>query len=424
MPVNGKVAVMFSEAMDPATLTTNTLTLTSPDGVRLAGSVALSADRLTAVFAPAVTLSGLTVYSAQLDRGLRSQRGVQLASSTSWRFTTGAVADTTAPHVLSTGPANGQLGVAQSSVLSATFDESMDPLTINGDTFTVRDGQGILVAGTVRYDVQSRTAFFTAQTPLSRNARYSARVGITARDLAGNPLAVAAGWSFNTVAGPAPVDLGTAGGYVLLAKAAVSTTGQTRVVGDLGLSPAAQSYYTGFSETLDATNVFATSAYVTGRLYAANMASPTPSRLTTAIGDMETAYTDAAGRSTPDYSELGAGDISGLTLQPGLYKWGTGVLATSQVTLAGGPDDTWIFQVAQDLTVANGVHILLKGGARPKNIVWQVAGKVTVGTTADLEGVLLGKTSIELQTGAVLNGRALAQTAVTLDSDAVTQPAN
>jgi hypothetical protein len=223
--------------------------------------------------------------------------------------------------------------------------------------------------------------------------------------------------------GPAAVNLGTAGNYVILAKTGVSTTGATSVTGDIGLSPAAASYITGFSLIADATNVFATSSEVTGNIYAANYAVPTPSNLTTAIGDVEIAFTDAAGRTLPDHTELGAGDISGMTLAPGLYKWSSGVLITGVgVTLTGGPNDVWIFQIAQNLTVNNGAMITLAGGALARNIFWQVSGQATLGTTANFKGIILSQTLISLNTGAVLNGRALSQTAVTLDANAVTQP--
>jgi hypothetical protein len=153
------------------------------------------------------------------------------------------------------------------------------------------------------------------------------------------------------------------------------------------------------------------------------MAVPTPANLTTAVGDMETAYTDAAGRPGPNFTELGAGDISGLTLVPGLYKWGTGVSINTNVTLKGGPNDVWIFQIAGGITQANGTRITLINGALPKNIFWQSFGIVALGTTAHFEGVILSKTAITLNTGATINGRLLAQTAVTLNASTVTQPA-
>jgi hypothetical protein len=138
---------------------------------------------------------------------------------------------------------------------------------------------------------------------------------------------------------------------------------------------------------------------------------------------MQTAFTDAAGRTLPDFTELGAGNISGLTLVPGLYKWGTGVLLTNVgVTLSGGANDVWIFQVAQDLTVDNSAIVTLVGGAQARNIFWQVSGQATLGTAADFKGILLSQTLISLNTGARMNGRALAQTAVTLNATAITAP--
>jgi hypothetical protein len=138
---------------------------------------------------------------------------------------------------------------------------------------------------------------------------------------------------------------------------------------------------------------------------------------------METAYLDAEGRVSPDVTELGAGEIGGLTLRPGLYKWGTDLLITNDVTLSGGPNDVWIFQVAGTLTQANATRVTLAGGALAKNVFWQAAGAVAIGTTAHFEGVLLAKTMIAVNTGASVNGRLLAQTAVTLQQNAVTQPA-
>lgn len=220
-------------------------------------------------------------------------------------------------------------------------------------------------------------------------------------------------------ASPATVNLGTAGNYVILTKTGVSTTGSTAVVGDLGISPAAATYLTGFDLTLPAASAFSTSALVTGKLYAPGYADPTPANLTTAILDMQTAYTEAAGRA-PDVTELGAGNIGGLTLAPGVYKWGTGVTIPTDVTLSGGASDIWIFQIAQNLTVSSAAHIVLSNGAQANNIFWVVAGQTTIGTTAVFNGNILDQTAIILNTGATLNGRALAQTAVTLDANAVT----
>jgi hypothetical protein len=188
------------------------------------------------------------------------------------------------------------------------------------------------------------------------------------------------------------------------------------------VSPAAATFITGFSLTMDSGNVFSTSPQVTGALYAADYAPPTPSNLTTAVGDMALAFTDAAGRA-PDVTELGAGDIGGMTLTPGVYQWSSGLLIPTDVTLTGSATDVWIFQVAGTLTLSSGTTVLLAGGALPKNVFWQVAGAVELGTTAHCEGVILTQTAITLGTGASINGRLLAQTAVDIDSSTVAEPA-
>lgn len=223
-------------------------------------------------------------------------------------------------------------------------------------------------------------------------------------------------------AGPTAVNLGTAGNFAILAETGISTTGSTSIVGNLGISPAAASYITGFALTLPAAGTFSTSALVTGNIYAPGYADPTPAVVTAAVSDMQAAYVDAAGRTAPTATELGAGNIGGLTLAPGLYKWGTGVTIPTNVTLSGGPNDVWIFQVAQNLDVSSGVNIILSGGAQASNVFWIVAGQTTIGTTAVMNGNILDQTSIVLNTGARLNGRALAQAAVTLDANTVTEP--
>jgi len=224
-------------------------------------------------------------------------------------------------------------------------------------------------------------------------------------------------------AGPASVDLGTAGDFVALAKTGISTTGTTQIIGDIGISPEAAISITGFDLIMDASGTFSTSALITGNVYAADYTDPTPAKMTAAVSDMELAYTDAAGRLSPDETELGAGDITGLTIAPGLYKWGTGVLVSAAgVTISGTASDVWIFQIAENLELADGAAVTLSGGALASNIFWQVAGQATMGTTASMKGIVLCQTAIVLNTGATLEGRALAQTAVTLDANIVYTP--
>eukprot|EP00964_Phaeocystis_antarctica_P045897 scaffold26465_cov59-Phaeocystis_antarctica.AAC.3 len=212
------------------------------------------------------------------------------------------------------------------------------------------------------------------------------------------------------------VDLGTADDFAILTKTGVTTTGVTSVTGDMGTSPIAAAAITGFALTMDSTNEFSKSDLVTGEIRAASYTSPTPSKMTTAISDMETAYRNAASREDPDYLDLFAGTIEGKTLTPGLYKWGSNVGFTSSLTFEGTATDVWILQMTGDLIVGSGARVILSGGALAKNIFWQVAGSTTLHTTAHMEGTILCATAIVFQTGSSLNGKALAQTEVTLDA--------
>jgi uncharacterized repeat protein (TIGR01451 family) len=229
-----------------------------------------------------------------------------------------------------------------------------------------------------------------------------------------------------SAAGPAAVSLGTAGNFAILTKTGISTTGTTHVTGDIGVSPAAASTITGFALVADAANVFSTSSLVTGKVYAADYAPPTPANMTTAVSNMEAAYTAAAGR-TPGvgpFLNIGGGTVAGQTLVPGVYTWGSNVTITTDLTLSGGANDVWVFQITGTLDIATGKRILLVGGAQAKNIFWQVADAVTLKPGSHIEGIILAKTNIAMQNGATLNGRALAQTAVTLIATTVSAPAS
>ena len=322
------------------------------------------------------------------------------------------------PKVVSTNPASNVTGVPRNKGIAFTFSEPMDSSTINNSTFTLMQGS-TAVAGTVSYS--GTTAVFTPSAVLAAGTPYTATVTTGAKNLAGVGLASNTVWNFTTGGSTSPlavVNLGVAGNYVIVAKTAINNNSTSTVTGDLGLSPAATSYITGLSLT-NATG-YATSAQVTGKIYAADMAAPTPINMTTAINNMVTAYNDAAGRPSPDFTELGTGNIGGKTLVPGLYKWSSTVTMPSDVTISGGANDVWIFQIAGNLTMSSAVKITRIGGAQAKNIFWQVAGDATFGTTSHFEGVILSMTGITLQTGASINGRALAQTAVILDGNTVT----
>lgn len=247
--------------------------------------------------------------------------------------------------------------------------------------------------------------------------RFQSKFKLRMRTLASLMAAIAVGASAAASAGQAPVDLGTAGTFAILSKTGVTDVYASAVTGNVGSSP-----ITGAAVLLTCTEV-------TGTIFTVDAAGPLPCAvnaapfLTSAIGDMEAAYLDAEGRSSPDFTEVGAGEIGGLTLSPGLYKWSTGVMISTDVVLTGGPNDVFIFQVAGTLLQANATRVTLAGGVKSKNVFWQVADVVALGTTAHFEGIVLGKTLISANTGASVNGRLLAQTAVTLQMNTVTNPA-
>jgi hypothetical protein len=235
---------------------------------------------------------------------------------------------------------------------------------------------------------------------------------------------IAANFKLAPAIGPGPIDLGGAGIFTILTKSGISTTGVTSVGGNIGVSPASATAITGFGLIMNANGQSSHTPIVTGSVFAADYAAPTPSNMTTAVNNMQTAYTTANGLVTPaPIVDLYAGNISGKILPPGLYKYSTGVLITSAgVTLAGGPNDTWVFQISQDLTVNNSAIIKLTGGAQAKNIYWVVAGQATLGTNVNFSGNILSKTLISLNTGTKVKGRLLAQTAVTLNASTVILP--
>jgi len=228
----------------------------------------------------------------------------------------------------------------------------------------------------------------------------------------------AAGTSSAAAAGAqTPVNLGSAADFTVLSQSGITDVFKTSIGGNVGTSP-----ITGAAIGL-------TCGEVSGIIYTVDAAGPLPcsvtdpTRLTAAVGDMQTAYNDAAGRVLPDQLNLGGGEIGGLTLAPGLYKWTTDVSISNDLTLTGGPNDVWIFQVAGTLNEANAKSVTLSGGAQAKNVFWQSAGAVTIGTTAHFEGTILSKTMIAMKTKASINGRLLAQTAVTLQMNTLVPPA-
>jgi len=217
--------------------------------------------------------------------------------------------------------------------------------------------------------------------------------------------------------GPGPVALGTAGNFAILAKAGISTVPLSVIVGDIGVSPAAATSITGFSLTRVPAGTYSLSAQVVGKVYAADYTPPTPVQLTTAVGDMLTAYSNSgpAVLAPPNFTPV-SGNLGGLTLTGGIYKFLGAVSIPTSFTISGSATDTWVFQVgpASTLTQFKSTSVFLSGGARAENIFWQVPGAVLIGAGATFQGILLAATSVTLNTGATLNGRILSQTAVAL----------
>jgi len=227
--------------------------------------------------------------------------------------------------------------------------------------------------------------------------------------------------------GPAPVDLLSVGtnNFVVLSTSGITNTGShlSAITGNIGASPITAAAMNGvFCSEITGTIYGVDAGYVGSGSATCFMGNPPAANKTlvdNAVADMGTAYSDAQSRA-PDYTELGAGNIGGLNLGPATYKWGTGVSITSDVTLTGGPNDVWIFQIAQGLSVSSGVQVILAGGALPQNIFWATFAAADLGTTSKFKGVILSQTSIAMKTGTSTNGRLLAGTQVTLDQTTVT----
>jgi hypothetical protein len=222
-----------------------------------------------------------------------------------------------------------------------------------------------------------------------------------------NPLGVSQlGAGGGPASGPLPVALASTSGFGVLAGAGVTNTGATVITGDLGTSPTAS--VTGF-QTVDAGP-----GTVSGTIHQADATAAT------AQTDLTTAYNDAAGRTTGAVSV--SGDLTGLTLGPGLYKSTSSLAITGTLTLngLGHSDAKFIIQMASTLTTGPGSQVVLIGGAQASNIIWQVGTSATLGTNSLFKGTIMADQSITMNTGAHLDGRALARIgAVTLDTNAI-----
>ncbi|MGA8640718.1 MAG: Ig-like domain-containing protein [Candidatus Binatus sp.] len=403
---NQSIVVTFDKGMDSTTITPTTFTLMGPGVTPVLGNVTYSTIGDTATFTPSTALATGVTYTATITTGVQDLSGNNLASNFVWTFTTGLSTDTTAPTVTSTNPADlaGSVGVDAS--VNATFDKAMDSSTLNPNTFTLTGPGVTVVVGKVSYDVSDQIATFTPTSSLATNTTFTATIA-GALDLAGNALATTS-WTFSTgsaTTGQLPVNLGAASTYAILAATTVTAPGPIVVNGDLGLSPGTS--VTGFPP-----------AVVNG---ATNINNPAAAA---AQASLLTAYNDLfdlpAGATK-------TGNIGGTTLTPGIYTAPATSLAVSSGNLTldaqGDTNAVWIFQVGTTLDITPGLQVILANGAQASNIFWQVGSSATVDTTAVMQGNILAAVSVTVNSGATLNGRALALTgAVTAGGSGASLP--
>jgi ice-binding like protein/Big-like domain-containing protein len=400
---NTVVTATFSEAMNPTTINSTTFTLTGPGTTAVVGVVSYALS--TATFTPSSPLALNTPYTATITTGAQDPSGNALAANFAWSFTT-STTSCAPPTVISVAPPNVATGICPNTLVTATFSEAMNASTINSTTFTLTGPGLTAVPGAVTYVVSSDVATFTPTNPLALDTLYTATITTGAEDLSGVPLAANYVWSFTTsaTACQAAVPLGTACSFgILAATPAVANSGPTDVTGDIGIWPAAS--ITGFPP-----------GTLTGTEYAGDATAQT------AQGDLTTAYNYAA--AAPGGAILTA-DIGGQTLAPGVYKTTSAQPSlgiTGNLTLSG--NGVYIFQIVSTLTTAaNNSDVILSGGATAQDVFWQVGSSATLGTTTTFQGIIMAQASISLDTGAILNGSALARTgAVTLLSNPVNVP--
>jgi hypothetical protein len=397
--------------MNPASINSGTFTLTGPGTTAVAGTVSYDAASKTAIFTPASALAFSTLYTATITTGATDVFGLSLASNYVWSFTTGTTTCLTGPPtVISVAPPTGANGICPSTVVVATFSEAMNPSTINGTTFTLTGPGTTAVPAAVTYDAPSHVATLTPINPLALSTLYTATITTGAQNLFGDPLANNYVWTFTTSATAClgGVPLGTACSFgILAATPAVTSSGPTVVTGDVGIWPAAS--IVGFPP-----------GTLTGTEHLGDAVAQT------AQGDLTTAYNYAAAAAG---GAILTADIGGQTLAPGVYKTTSaqpslGITGNLTLDAGGNANGVWIFQIVSTLTTAaNNSQVILAGGATSHNVFWQVGSSATLGTSTTFEGTIMALASVSVNTGATLNGRALARTgAVTLLSNPVNVP--
>jgi hypothetical protein len=413
--LNGNITAIFGEAMNSQTITATTFTLRHGSTTDT-GSVTYSG--VSAVFNPASNLLASTTYTATITTGAKDLAGNALLANYVWTFTTGAAADAVRPTVISTAPLDEATGVAININPTATFSEAMDPSRTSA--FTLQHGS-TFVTGVVTY--VGATATFTAPDLLP-STLYTATITTGARDLADNTLLANYVWTFTTgaSAGQLTVPLGTASRFAILSHSAITDIPTSSITGDVGLSPGVRSAITGL---LDGDG-----QVVAGyAIYAADDAGPVPAMLIAAKADAEIAFDSARDAVRGTLASI-SGNLNGLTLTPGLYESGTSIEISPAGFLyldAGGDANAvFIIRSATTITTESTSEVVLQGNAQAENIFWTAGSAITLGVNSKMKGTLIAGTSISLQTGARLDGRALIQGSaagqVSLDQNIIVKP--
>ena len=470
-PTNTAITAIFSEDMDPATITAASFTLTEPPGATPVAGVSVPVTYVvgsrTATFTPAAVLKAGTTYTATITTAATDIAGNQLAGNQAalpaasnyvWTFTTAAAVPPVNISVLSTSPADGAGAVCPRATINATFNVPsllrIDLPTLAGSTLTGPAGN--VAAKTLTLDTTGRIITFTALNPLVVGT-YTITIKGGAdglKDTAMPPNTMVSDYTFTFTVVPAtgaclePPDLGAAWSFGNLGGTA-GTTNQgilTVINGDIGSTATVTSAVTGLHDFADIyTETGSNIGTVNGHIYTCTTSTtgPTSSTVndlycmfaTSGLADAQTAYGVLA--ALPVGANPG-GNLGGLTLAPGVYTApapaGSFLITGSDLTLNGGGDvnAVFIFRMASTLHVgAAGAprSIILINGAQAKNVFWQVGSSATInaagggtmaGTILAHDAVLLG--NVEAVT--TLDGRAVGLNAsVTMTNTVINVPA-
>ena len=442
--LNKLVSVTFNMPMKASTISSTSYTL-KQGTTAVSGTVTYSGS--TATFIPSAPLAANTVYTATISKAVTNLDNTPIMADYVWQFTTGSLI---APTVSSTDPINMSTGISLNKTITANFSMIMDPLTINGTTFTLKQGT-TTITGALSYS--GTTATFNPTSDLLEGTLYTATISTGAKNVAGNALANDFVWSFTTLVTNSPAP--TAGLFfgIFGGNAGITNQGLNTRINNGGIgTTAASTLVTGFTDKLASPNEFyditpLNNGLVFGGIFTA---APAPGNATKAqkalegLNEARALYNSISPASKPGGSDQGSGELGALTLAPGTYKSASGAykITNGDLTLdaQGNPNAVWYFQAESSLTVGSPAasrSVKLIGGALAKNVYWYVGstavinyagGGVMVGNIIAEEGVTLSSpanstTLVGQET--VLNGRAISLiSSVTMVNTIINIPAN